>query len=104
MTQESTESNWWIWKVFWLLFGITFVEVALGITKPSILWDTQLLGTKSAVIVFIVLTLIKAYYIVMEFMHLGHEKKGFKVVVVFPSIFLISYLTWLMLTEGFFKA
>ena len=30
MAQEATESNWWIWKVFWLLFGITFVEVALG--------------------------------------------------------------------------
>ena len=104
MAQESTESNWWIWKVFWLLLGITCIEVALGITKPSLLWDTYFLGTKSAVIVFIVLTLIKAYYIVMDFMHLGHEKKGFRVVVVFPSIFLISYLTWLMLLEGFYKS
>ena len=34
MAQESSNSNWWIWKVFWILLVVTGVEVILGIVKP----------------------------------------------------------------------
>ena len=70
--------TWWIWKVFWILLVITGVEVALGIVKPEFML-TPVIGTSILNIVFIVLTLIKAAYIVQIFMHVKFEKKGLKV-------------------------
>ena len=76
--------TWWIWKVFWLLLIVTAIEVILGIIKPSVLIDNSFLGTSLLNLVFIILTIIKAAYIVMEFMHLGHEVKGLKWTILLP--------------------
>ena len=46
------------------------------------------------------MTLVKAGYIVMVFMHLGHEKKSFQWTVLLPVLVLIPYLLWLVLVEG----
>lgn len=100
MAHETTNSNWWIWKVFWILLIVTTFEVILGLVKPSILVDTQFLGTKLLNHIFIILTLVKAGYIVMVFMHLGHEKKSFILTVLIPMFVLIPYLVWLLLIEG----
>ena len=97
---NETKGNWWIWKVFWILLGITALEVALGITKPEFLINTQFLGTTVMNQVFIVLTLIKAGYIVLQFMHLGHEEKGFKWTILLPVFILLPYLLFIVLTEG----
>ena len=48
---------------------VTAVEVALGIIKPSVLL-TPVLGMKGLNWIFIILTLVKAYYIALDFMHL----------------------------------
>ena len=40
---NETKGNWWIWKVFWILLGITAFEVALGMIQPAFLIDTQFL-------------------------------------------------------------
>ena len=100
MTDTTTNSNWWIWKVFWILLIVTAVEVALGIIKPSFLVETQFLGTKLLNHIFIVLTLVKAGYIVLAFMHLGHERKSLKWTILIPPIILIPYLLFILLTEG----
>ncbi|MBC8266850.1 MAG: cytochrome C oxidase subunit IV family protein [Flavobacteriales bacterium] len=97
---ETTNSNWWIWKVFWILLAITTFEVALGIIKPSFLAGTQFLGTSLLNHIFIIMTLVKAGYIVMQFMHLGHETKSFRWTVLLPIFVLIPYLLWLVLVEG----
>ncbi len=68
------QGTWWIWKVFWILLIITGVEVVLGIIKPEILL-VQFLGTSILNFIFIVLTLVKAAYIVQIFMHVKYEKK-----------------------------
>ena len=60
--------TWWIWKVFWILLIITAVEVVLGIIKPEFMLN-PVLGTSILNIVFILLTLVKAAYIVQIFMH-----------------------------------
>ena len=70
--------TWWIWRVFWILLIVTAVEVILGIIKPVVLIDNSFLGTTLLNLIFIILTIIKAAYIVMEFMHLGQEVKGLK--------------------------
>ena len=97
---SETKGNWWIWKVFWILLFITAFEVVLGIIKPSFLVDTIFLGTKLLNHVFIILTVIKAAYIILEFMHLGHEKKSLKWTILLPAIILIPYLLFIVLTEG----
>ena len=49
---------------------------------------------------FIVLTIIKAAYIVLVFMHLGDERKNFKWVILGPYILFILYLIFICLTES----
>ena len=97
---NETKGNWWIWKVFWILLFITAFEVALGMIKPPFLVDTIFLGTKLLNHVFIILTIIKAAYIILEFMHLGHEKSSLKWTILLPAIILIPYLLFIVLTEG----
>jgi cytochrome c oxidase subunit IV len=101
MANESN-SNWWIWKVFWILLGVTAVEVILGIIKPEILM-VEFLGTKLLNHVFIILTIVKAAYIVMEFMHLGHEKKSLRWTILLPALILIPYLMFIVLVEGVYS-
>ena len=99
---SETKGNWWIWKVFWILLFITAFEVALGIIKPSFLVDTILLGTKLINHVFIVLTIMKAAYIINEFMHLGHEKVTLKWTILLPALILVPYLLFILLNEGLY--
>ena len=100
MADTTTNSNWWIWKVFWILLIVTTVEVVLGIIKPEFLINTQFLGTKLLNHIFIVLTIVKAAYIVLSFMHLGHERKSLKWTILIPPLILIPYLLFILLTEG----
>lgn len=99
MTNE-TKGNWWIWKVFWILLGITAFEVALGMIEPEFLINTQFLGTTLMNHTFIILTLVKASYIVLQFMHLGHEEKSFKWAILLPAFILVPYLLFIILSEG----
>lgn len=96
---ESPEGTWWIWKVFIILLVVTTVEVVLGIIKPEVLMG-QFLGTSLLNIIFILLTLLKAFYIVAEFMHLKFEKKNFMWTIALPMLILIPYLTFIVLSEG----
>jgi len=49
---------------------------------------------------FIGLTLVKAGYIVLSFMHLGDERKGLKYVILIPYFIFILYLIFVLITEG----
>ena len=97
---SETKGNWWIWRVFWILLFITAFEVALGMIKPSFLVDTIFLGTKLLNHVFIILTVIKAAYIILQFMHLGHEEVSLKWTILLPAIILVPYLLFIILSEG----
>jgi cytochrome c oxidase subunit IV len=96
---ESPEGVWWIWKVFIILLVVTTVEVVLGIIKPPMLMG-QMLGTSILNIIFIVLTLVKAFYIIAEFMHLKFERSNFMWTIALPMLILIPYLAFIVLTEG----
>ena len=100
MGQVDNEGHWWIWKVFWILLIVTTVEVVLGIIKPSFLVETIFLGTKLINHVFIVLTIVKAAYIVNVFMHLGFERKNLKWTILLPAFILVPYLLFILLTEA----
>jgi len=89
-----------IWGVFVFLSIVTIVEVALGIIRPAFLIDTHFLALKLLNWVFILLTLVKAYYITWDFMHMRDETSGLRRAVIWTSIFLIAYLIVLILIEG----
>ena len=99
---SETKGNWWIWKVFWILLFITAFEVVLGIIKPSFLVDTIFLGTKLINHVFIILTIIKAAYIINQFMHLGHEKVTLKWTILMPALILVPYLLFILFSEALY--
>ncbi len=98
--QEHTSHTKLIWKVFAILSVITLAEVALGITKPASLYLTKILGTSPLNIIFLVLTVVKAYYITWFFMHMADEKKSLRRAVVWTAVFLIIFLATLLLIEG----
>ena len=92
-----------IWKVFGFLSIVTIVEVVLGIYKPASLHLGIFLGTSWLNWIFIILTLIKAYGIAWYFMHLRDELTWFRRAIVWTVVFLIVYLTTLVLIEGDYK-
>jgi cytochrome c oxidase subunit 4 len=79
-----------IWKVFWILLGVTIFEVSISFTSLS---KDLLLYT------FIALTIVKAYYIVGYFMHMKFEATPFQYSILLPFI-LIVYLIFIAIYEG----
>ncbi|MBQ0786140.1 MAG: cytochrome C oxidase subunit IV family protein [Oceanihabitans sp.] len=88
-----------IWGVLVFLTLITVIEVALGIVKPESLMG-KFLGMKILNWIFIILTIVKAYYITWDFMHMRDEVKALRRMVVWTAIFLIVYLVFILLQEG----
>ncbi|NNK83009.1 MAG: cytochrome C oxidase subunit IV family protein [Flavobacteriaceae bacterium] len=88
-----------IWGVLILLAIVTTVEVVLGIYKPEILMGT-FFYMKILNWIFIILTIVKAYYITWDFMHMRDETKALRRVVVWTAVFLICYLVFILLQEG----
>lgn len=88
-----------IWGVLIFLSIVTTIEVALGILKPQILM-VSFLKMKLLNWIFIIMTIIKAYYIAWDFMHIRDEKTGLKNSIVLPLIILIPYLAFILLLEA----
>ena len=88
-----------IWGVLILLSIVTAVEVVLGIYKPEALMS-DVLGMKGLNWIFIILTIVKAYYITWDFMHMRDEKASLRRMVVWTAVFLICYLIFILLQEG----
>ena len=85
-----------IWGVLVFLTIVTAIEVALGISKPHILAANTFLGMKLLNWIFIFLTLVKAYYIAWDFMHLRDEKSSLRRAIVWTPIFLVAYLIFIL--------
>ena len=100
MSHEHVSNIGRIWKVFGILSAVTVVEVILGILKPEALHMNNLMGMNLLNWIFYALTVYKAYYIVWAFMHMEGEKSTLRSAVVFPLIFLILYILFILLTEG----
>ena len=88
-----------IWGVLILLSIVTAVEVALGISKPKILL-TYFLNMKILNWIFISLTIVKAYYITWDFMHMRDETKILRRAVVWTFVFLVLYLIFILIQES----
>ncbi len=79
-----------------ILTVITVSEIFLGVAikrNGTFTWEAIKLT-------FIILTLVKAGYIVLEFMHLGGERRNLKYVVLLPYAIFIMYLIFIGIFEG----
>lgn len=79
-----------------ILTVITIIEIFMGVAfkrNGTFTWETIKLA-------FVILTLVKAAYIVLVFMHLGDERKNLKYVVLLPYALFILYLIFIGTYEG----
>ncbi len=91
-----------LWNVFWIMLAVTITELIIGsYAKDWHLLDPELRTSTSLLkLIFIGLTLGKAYYIIYKFMHLEHEKKGLKYAVIAPYTVFILYLVYVLVAEA----
>ena len=85
-----------LYMVTAILTILTVFEIFMGVyfkRNGTFTWETIKL-------LFIILTLVKAAYIVLIFMHLGDERKNLKYVVLLPYALFILYLIFIGLYEG----
>jgi cytochrome c oxidase subunit IV len=86
--EHETMTKKRIWRVFWILLGITCIEflIALVIVPHSATahyWANP---------VYILLTLFKAFYIVGYFMHLKFERLDMALAIIVPVLFIIGLI------------
>lgn len=108
-----------IWGVLIFLSIVTAIEVVLGIYKPAALMTAWILPFEGGFgatlmnmilspfiyiiplnLIFLVLTIVKAYYITWDFMHMRDEKSSLRRSVVWTFVFLALYIALIFLLEG----
>jgi len=87
-----------IWQMFWVLLAITTTEVLLGI-----FWKDLGLAWGMIKMTFIILTVLKAFFIVSEYMHLKHENTALKNTIIIPYVLFALYLLYHIFTEGVYS-
>lgn len=88
---EPKENTRHIWRIYWILLGITVVELALGFLIAGTNFPDWLVLFIKGVIV--ILSLAKAFYIVSYFMHLGDEIRNMIMTIVVPLFLFIWFIT-----------
>ena len=84
-----------IWQVFFYLLAITAIEFFIALY----LIPKDIIGQGPGNFLYIVLTLVKAFYIVAYFMHLKFENLALKTGITVSLIFIVYFII-LLLTEG----
>ncbi|MBC7865813.1 MAG: cytochrome C oxidase subunit IV family protein [Bacteroidia bacterium] len=90
-----------LWRVFWIMLGVTILELIVGSYASNLGGlDHERRSKLWLKVFFVVFTVVKAGYIVMIFMHLGHEVKFMKYTIIAPYVVFICYLVFIILVEG----
>jgi cytochrome c oxidase subunit IV len=79
-----------IWRTFWLLLGITIIELAMGLSMYLFSMPGWMHLFLKGVIV--ILSLAKAFYIVGIFMHLGDEIRNMIMTIVVPLLLFVWFI------------
>lgn len=81
-----------IWRTLTILTLLTAVDIILYFYMP-------LTGFRN--FIFIVLGLVKAYYIVASFMHMKHEKVDLAMCILVPILFVFGLIAGLLYEGNF---
>lgn len=76
-------------RVFWILLVVTIVEISLAFLYYFTSFPPRMLLN----VIFICLTVVKAFYIIGEFMHLRHEVSTLIKVFLIPLLLLLWAIT-----------
>jgi cytochrome c oxidase subunit 4 len=88
--EHDTMTKKKIWNVFFVLLGITTIEFIIALyLVPHHVWGITY-GVANPV--YIILTLLKAFYIVAYFMHLKFEKVAMVYTIIVPILFIIGLI------------
>jgi len=98
--EEGKKTRRTLWNVFWIMLAITVFELIIGSMAPGHGWT----GALWLKVLFIGLTIVKAGFIVMAFMHLGHEVKFMKYVILLPYFIFMAYTIFIVLDEGVYSS
>ena len=89
-----------IWRTFWILLGLTLVELAFGYWMIGI----ESLGLRLLIKgVIIILMLAKAFYIVAYFMHLKAEIRNLIMTIIVPLLLLVWAIVAFLYDGNSFK-
>lgn len=82
-------------KVFIILSIITLVEFLIAFAVGRGMWRNT---------TFILMTIVKAFFIVAEFMHMKHEAKTMSMTILLPFCFVIWLIVALLIEGDFISA
>ena len=93
-----------LWNVFWVMFGITIIEILIGAYAGNI--GLLVPGRNSGVLlkfIIIALTLGNVIFTLFSFMQLGQQRKTLKYIIIIPYVMLLSYLIFIVFTESIYS-
>ncbi|MDR3714384.1 MAG: cytochrome C oxidase subunit IV family protein [Puia sp.] len=77
-----------IWRTFWILLGITMVELLLATIHLKTGFPPKYVLNG----IYLILTCAKAFYIIAEFMHLRHEIKNLIMTIAIPALLFVWFI------------
>lgn len=85
------------YKGFIVLLLVTFVEVGAALLNIH-----RIVHIPKVILALLMcaLGLYKAWYIIFQFMHMGHERKSFAITVLIPFILLVWFIIALLVEGG----
>ncbi|HMH20466.1 MAG TPA: cytochrome C oxidase subunit IV family protein [Puia sp.] len=88
-----------IWRTFWILLGITLVELILATIHLKTGFPPKYVLNG----MYLILTLSKAFYIIAEFMHLRHEIKNLIMTIAVPALLFVWFIVAFLWDGNSFK-
>lgn len=75
-----------VWVATGIMAVVTIAEVAIALSWPEG-WSRMVLN-----LLFILMSAVKAFFIVGEFMHLKYETRAFVISILAPCVFLLWFI------------
>jgi len=88
-----------VWRATFILGVVTFVEIGLALMHYYEYFGVHHMPKSILSSFMIILSLLKAYFIVGEFMHIRYEMRALALTILVPLVFLI-YGVIMFMWEG----
>ena len=88
-----------IWRTFWILLGITMLELVVATIHLKYGFPSKIVVNS----VYLILTCAKAFYIIAEFMHLRHELKNLIMTIAVTATLFVWFIIAFLWDGGSYK-
>ena len=97
---HSEEEGKKIRKKIWIVTGILTLITAIEVYIGGVWRDTWPNSFETIKLAFILMTIVKAGFIVLVFMHLGDERRSLRAFILIPYGVFILYLIYMAMWES----